>query len=107
MIDATVVHIKQRGFTSFLLEVIDTNERAKSLYLRHGFSITRSLLCYQIKKEMLEGTSSVQLQKQENISIPAGRTAMHVSAVGDLPPMILCMTLSNTGLFASIPLKVQ
>lgn len=72
LIDATLAHIKQRGFNSFFLEVIDTNERAKKLYLSHGFTITRSLLCYQIKKEMLEGTSSVQLQKQENISIPSG-----------------------------------
>lgn len=32
LIDATLEHVKQRGVTSFFLEVIDTNERAKKTY---------------------------------------------------------------------------
>jgi ribosomal protein S18 acetylase RimI-like enzyme len=72
LIEATLEHVKKRGVKSFILEVIDTNERAKTLYLRHGFSITRSLLCYQIQKDALEDTSSVRLQKQVHVSIPSG-----------------------------------
>ncbi|MGE4454013.1 MAG: GNAT family N-acetyltransferase [Sphaerochaeta sp.] len=70
LIDATLSHVKKRTVTSFFLEVIDTNERAKNLYLSHGFSITRKLHCYQVKKDLLIGSSSVELIPQDSVEIP-------------------------------------
>ncbi|MGH0052114.1 MAG: GNAT family N-acetyltransferase, partial [Sphaerochaetaceae bacterium] len=70
LIEFTLEHLRGRGVTSFILEVIDTNKRAKNLYISHGFSTMRSLRCYQVNKDLLQGESSVQLRPQKNLLIP-------------------------------------
>ena len=37
LLDAVRIEAKDRGYRSIRLDVIDTNERAKALYLRNGF----------------------------------------------------------------------
>jgi len=37
LLDAICEEAKSRGFAQVRLDVIDTNARAKALYLRHGF----------------------------------------------------------------------
>lgn len=47
LVEKTIAHLKQMGCTSFLLEVLKTNERAIKLYRSHGFEVRRTLLCYK------------------------------------------------------------
>ncbi len=53
LIDATIEHLSTRGVTSFTLEVLSENTRAKTLYEGHGFVPTRTLHCYTHSKEEL------------------------------------------------------
>lgn len=51
--------LKNNNIEHYLLEVIQSNEPAVNLYKKQGFSITRSLSCFQIDKELIkEGTIS-------------------------------------------------
>ncbi len=65
LIDDTIGHLRSRGCTTFLLEVLDTNTKAKNLYLSHGFTIRRSLLCFSVKQEEITGRSDLILESHE------------------------------------------
>lgn len=62
LIDKAVEHLASRGCTQFVLEVLDTNTRAKNLYIKHGFTLTRSLYCYAAKKADLPTASLLTLE---------------------------------------------
>lgn len=65
LIDDTIGHLRSRGCTTFALEVLDTNTKAKNLYLSHGFAIRRSLLCFTVKQEELTGRSDLILENHD------------------------------------------
>ncbi|NCC63258.1 MAG: GNAT family N-acetyltransferase [Spirochaetia bacterium] len=74
LIDKTLEHLKNKGAKTFILEVIDTNTRAKELYRKHGFSDKRSLLCYRIDTQKLlhKEQRSVTLVDQTSITLHEG-----------------------------------
>lgn len=65
LIDDTIGHLRSRGCTTFVLEVLDTNTKAKNLYLSHGFAIKRSLLCFSVKQEEITGRSDLILENHD------------------------------------------
>lgn len=65
LIEATATHLKDRGCTSFILEVLHTNTRAKALYLKHGFVEGRTLYCYERSLPLEELSHSVKLHIEE------------------------------------------
>ncbi len=74
LIDATLEHLKSNGVETFILEVIDTNTRARELYRKHGFSDKRSLLCYKIETQKLLDKEQryVRLVDQTSITLQKG-----------------------------------
>ena len=71
LIDRTITHLKENKVKTFILEVIDTNTRAKNLYLKHGFHATRTLLCYQIETKELScrDSSSIKLVARDELPL--------------------------------------
>lgn len=51
-------NLLQHGFSQYLLEVIQTNTPALTLYCNQGFKIERELLCFTIEKETLPKVTS-------------------------------------------------
>ncbi|HUX39159.1 MAG TPA: GNAT family N-acetyltransferase [Rectinemataceae bacterium] len=47
LLEDTIGRLKARGVRRFLLEVLEHNEAAQSLYRRYGFAVTRKLNCYK------------------------------------------------------------
>lgn len=72
LIDEVVKHTTKRGCTSFVLEVLDTNERAKRLYEKHGFLTTRTLACYRLDHCAFDSDGSLCLVEQQQPSLPVG-----------------------------------
>jgi len=66
LIDAAAAHLAARGCTTFVLEVLDTNTKAKNLYQSHGFAVRRSLLCFSAKQDELVGQSDLLLLPHED-----------------------------------------
>lgn len=66
LIDAAAAHLAARGCTTFVLEVLDTNTKAKNLYQSHGFAIRRNLLCFSAKQDELVGQSDLLLEPHED-----------------------------------------
>lgn len=61
LVDETIKHLKQEGRSSFILEVLNENEKAKQLYIKHGFSYLRTLNCYTINRSELRDEIEVEL----------------------------------------------
>ena len=74
LIDKTLEHLKTKNVSCFILEVIDTNTRAKELYRKHGFCDKRSLLCYKIETQKLleKEQELVKLVDQTSITLQEG-----------------------------------
>ncbi|MGH0052966.1 MAG: GNAT family N-acetyltransferase, partial [Sphaerochaetaceae bacterium] len=51
LLDKALADAKSRGAYAFVLEVIQENLKAQRLYESHGFSISRSLRCFQKQRE--------------------------------------------------------
>jgi hypothetical protein len=66
LIDATLAHLKDRGCTTFTLEVLFTNTRAKALYHAHGFVEERTFCCYRAPRLSLVSHPSTIVAKYEN-----------------------------------------
>ena len=60
----TIEKLKNYGFDAFLLEVLENNEKAISLYESQGFEVTRRFLCYNHKKdEVLESLKDFDINR--------------------------------------------
>lgn len=62
LIDAAIAHLRLRGCTTFVLEVLDSNTKAKNLYQSHGFAVQRSLFCYSGKRSSIPAQAKLSLQ---------------------------------------------
>lgn len=65
LIDNAVKHLRSRGCSTFVLEVLNTNTKAKNLYLSHGFIIRRNLQCFSIKQAELTQQSNLFLEPHQ------------------------------------------
>ncbi|MGE4583037.1 MAG: GNAT family N-acetyltransferase [Sphaerochaeta sp.] len=71
LVEDALNHLTKQGCKAFLLEVLDTNTRAKELYIKHGFTYRRSLLCYQAERTMVRANpTSLTLEAQSTAGIP-------------------------------------
>ena len=61
--------LKNSGMEQYLLEVLQENTSAYDLYLKQGFQVTRSFLCYRIPKDKAtcQKTQEVQRLSLENL----------------------------------------
>ncbi|MFA5447066.1 MAG: GNAT family N-acetyltransferase [Sphaerochaeta sp.] len=66
LVKETIAHLKKMGCTSFLLEVLKTNERAIKLYRAHGFEVRRTLFCYKHScSDVRQNSSSLTLAEEK------------------------------------------
>ena len=72
LIDHAIRHTTHRGCTSFVLEVLDTNARAKKLYEKHGFSTVRTLACHRLEQGIRPAKGTVTLEKQQHLRLRKG-----------------------------------
>lgn len=72
LIEEAVKHTAKRGCTSFVLEVLDTNERAKKLYEKHGFVTVRTLACHRLEQDFWPIKGSVSLERQQHLRLGQG-----------------------------------
>ena len=72
LIDQAIKHTAHRGCTSFVLEVLDTNDRAKKLYEKHGFSTVRTLACHRLERDAWPGKGLVSLKRQQLLRLGRG-----------------------------------
>ena len=64
-------HLSKQGCTTFLLEVLDTNTRAKTLYAAHGCKEKRKLFCYKAQRQTVaEKPNTLTLCNQTTTHIP-------------------------------------
>ncbi|HPZ16412.1 MAG TPA: GNAT family N-acetyltransferase [Sphaerochaeta sp.] len=66
LIEAAATHLKARGCTTFTLEVLHTNARAKSLYTTHGFVEKRTLACYERSLPLETTSPSLEMRIEES-----------------------------------------
>ncbi|MDC7246110.1 MAG: GNAT family N-acetyltransferase, partial [Sphaerochaetaceae bacterium] len=50
LLDAAIEKARSCGAHSFILEVLKNNKKAIEIYRSRGFTITRNLICYEMKK---------------------------------------------------------
>ncbi len=76
LLDAISAEAKRRGYDSVRLDVIDTNPRAKSLYLQEGFKEvqTQSIGWLRIFFGFRSATTMVRSVYPEPINAPAAKT---------------------------------
>jgi len=77
LIDAITAEAKRRGYRQIRLDVVDTNKRAKALYLRRGFYElrTQSIGVMRHVFKFRTATSMVRDIYPEPISAPAAKTS--------------------------------
>lgn len=72
LIDDAIGHLRSRGCSQFVLEVLNSNSKAKNLYLSHGFMMRRNLQCFSIKQAQITQQSSLLLVPHlEGYIVPA------------------------------------
>ncbi len=71
LIEAAIEGLSDSGCTTFTLEVLDTNVRAKNLYLAHGFVQERTLNCYQSLRALLPAPTAAIRQGEPLFSLTA------------------------------------
>jgi ribosomal protein S18 acetylase RimI-like enzyme len=64
MLDRTKELLRTAGATSYVLEVLQSNETAASIYRRSGFVTTRELICYRADHEVGGGESIVEESRE-------------------------------------------
>ncbi len=72
LIEATSEQLKGRGCTTFILEVLSTNTRAKELYRKHHFKEVRTLYCYSTPRlplVSLSTTIAVEVQDTPFVAV--------------------------------------
>ena len=76
LLDAVTAEAKRRGYTEVRLDVVDTNSRAKSLYLQEGFVElkTRKIGLLRYAFGFNASTAMVRQVYPEPISAPAANT---------------------------------
>ncbi|MDD3059088.1 MAG: GNAT family N-acetyltransferase [Sphaerochaeta sp.] len=72
LIDEAIKHTAKRGCTSFVLEVLDTNERAKKLYEKHGFATIRTLACHRRERPTPLREGTLKLEQQSELCLGRG-----------------------------------
>ena len=61
--------LRQKEIEHYLLEVIQSNEPAVNLYKKQGFTITRSLSCFRIEKDLIKEAPIISSIKYEPYNI--------------------------------------
>ncbi len=90
LIDSTLEHLRIEGREAFVLEVLDSNTKAKQLYEHSGFKTQRTLNCYSIEKNKLEQPSDIKLEiternpNYEEECIPSWQNSKEAIAAADL-----------------------
>lgn len=64
MLARTSELLRSAGATSYLLEVLQTNEAAISIYRKSGFETTRSLICYRVDRDVERGGYEVEESRE-------------------------------------------
>ena len=61
LLDRALQEAKVRGADSFILEVLQQNQKAQKLYEAQGFSISRTLRCFEKKKENIAKEKGIEM----------------------------------------------